>query len=105
MTKSAQQPRNIIPLLRMPPRHAENLDWMEDARCVGMDPELFFPRKPKGAKPRNRRTDAQIIIENACNHCWVADQCLRYGRTIRATRGVWGGVDFGAHRKDDDDDE
>lgn len=105
MTKPVERTYNRpYPLPRFPYRHVENLDWMEDARCVGMDPELFFPKKPPGDN-RYREPAAAAIIRKACDHCPVAEQCLQYGKDTGATRGVWGGVDFGAHRRREDDDE
>lgn len=95
-----------IPLPRFPERHSENLEWMNEARCLDMNPELFFPRKPAGTK---MSAGAQFIIRNACDHCPVAEECLRYAIDIQATAGVWGGKEFGrrgrgSRNAHDDDD-
>ena len=98
MTKPAEPRAAYIPLPRFPWRHAENLDWMEQARCVelGIDPEQFFPRKPKGG---NHQSEARRIINIACSRCPVAEQCFQYGKDIRAPHGVWGGVEFGTRNR------
>lgn len=95
-----------VPLPRFPHRHSENLDWMEQARCVGMPPEDFFPHKPSGGsrKPGASNPAAQRIIREACNHCPVVMECLRYAYDTKATAGVWGGREFGTRRKDIDDE-
>ena len=105
MTKPSEKQapvRVIVPLPRFPHRHSENLLWMEEGHCKGMDPEKFFPRRLSGGTIGNRQDPAEEIINTACQRCPVADACFAYGRTIRATHGVFGGVNFGAHRRDDE---
>ena len=57
--------------------------WMDDAACIGLDPEIFFPDKGHSAAEARR----------ACARCPVADQCLDFAveggwRTV----GIWGGT-------------
>lgn len=64
----------------LPPRG--ELDWLANARCEGMDPELFFPRK----------SDAQKEIIKFCLGCPVRLDCLQYALDAGAEHGVWGGT-------------
>lgn len=53
--------------------------WMNDAACVGADPNLFFETA--------RETDAKAI----CRDCPVEGDCYRYARLEGIDWGVWGG--------------
>ncbi len=57
-------------------------EWVADALCAQVDPELFFPGK--GESPR----DAKRI----CACCEVRAQCLEYALAHGQRYGVWGGV-------------
>ncbi len=93
--------RVVVPLPKFGWRHAENLNWMEHARCNGMNPEEFFPKRLNGTGADS----AEKIINKACERCPVADECFQYGRDIRATDGIFGGTNFGAHRRKNSDDD
>lgn len=60
-------------------------EWMEQGRCVEVEPELFFP--PKGA-------NGQIIraAKRVCEGCPVRQQCLEYALRNRERFGIWGGL-------------
>ena len=60
----------------------DNSDWRADARCIGVDPELFFPMP--GANGR-----AAIRI---CAECAVREPCLDYALTVPERYGIYGGV-------------
>jgi WhiB family redox-sensing transcriptional regulator len=63
-------------------------DWMTDAACKGMGPNLFFP--PHGS----RGTAAKAI----CAQCPVAEQCEQHAIDNRERHGIWGGHSI-AHRR------
>lgn len=56
-------------------------EWIEQARCAGMDVDIFFP-EPRDAQGRARAT-------NICRRCPVRVQCAEFGRN--QPFGIWGG--------------
>lgn len=58
-----------------------DLGWMDDAACVGGDPELFFPEK---GDPVSSGLAKKVF----CSQCTVRADCLEYGQDLP---GVWGG--------------
>ncbi len=63
-------------------------DWVDDALCTQVDPEMFFPHSRSGAYPTR---DAVAI----CGDCPVQDACLRYVMANEkdwARDGIWGGL-------------
>ena len=72
-------------------------DWMDQAACADVDPDLFYHDHPTQTGTRNPFTAARAI----CGQCPVSRECLSYaiatessaprtaGHTARA--GVWGG--------------
>lgn len=66
----------------------ERMWWAERARCVGEDPELFFP---VGTTPLAR---AQVRAAKAvCAVCDVRGECLEWSLDTFQDAGVWGGLD------------
>jgi len=59
----------------------ENSNWMNDARCKGMDTELFFPFEHESNRP----------AKEVCESCDVREKCLNYALDHNITYGVWGG--------------
>jgi WhiB family redox-sensing transcriptional regulator len=59
---------------------------VQDAACLGVDPELWFVVDPDSFE----RSQALRI----CGTCEVKTQCLKVARKRRERFGVWGGVDF-----------
>ena len=59
---------------------------MQDAACLGVDPELWF------TTDRDSYERDQAI--RICGTCEVKAQCLRVARKRRDRFGIWGGVDF-----------
>jgi hypothetical protein len=55
---------------------------MQDAKCQGMDPDIFFP--DRGGDFR----EATAV----CARCPVAAECLDWALTWPETHGVWGGM-------------
>ena len=61
--------------------------WIESARCIGQDPELFFPVGTTG--PAIEQTDRAIEV---CNGCSVQAECLEWALDTCQDAGVWGGL-------------
>lgn len=61
---------------------------MPRARCVGEDPELFFP------VGTSEPAIAQLAEAKAvCRGCPVMDDCLEWSLATCQDAGVWGGLD------------
>lgn len=60
--------------------------WIEDAACVGLDTNLFFP---DGGAENN---DASVVaaVKRVCEGCPVRRECLSYG--LAYDTGIWGGL-------------
>jgi WhiB family redox-sensing transcriptional regulator len=56
--------------------------WRQYARCLGADPELFYPSSD----------DAAGAAKEICFVCPVREPCLEYAITAREKQGVWGGL-------------
>jgi WhiB family redox-sensing transcriptional regulator len=56
--------------------------WRQYARCLGADPDLFYPVNDEAAEP------AKAI----CAICPVREPCLEHAITAREKEGVWGGL-------------
>ena len=56
--------------------------WRDQARCRGVDPEIFHPAEEDDGTP------AKAI----CEVCPVREPCLEYAITAREKDGVWGGL-------------
>ena len=65
--------------------------WRQYARCLGADPELFYPppESDDGAE------EAKAI----CAVCPVREPCLEHAITAREKQGVWGGLDERERRR------
>lgn len=63
-------------------RTAIDETWMDQANCVGTDPEAWFPGKG------GRLTGIQ---KRVCDQCPVIDLCLEYALSQKV-RGIWGGT-------------
>lgn len=60
----------------------EDLSWQEQANCLGVEPDLFFPER--GASTREAR--------EVCRGCVVREQCLAYALRHSEKYGIWGGL-------------
>ena len=56
--------------------------WRQYARCLGADPDLFYPSADDDAAEAKR----------ICMVCPVREPCLEYSITAREKQGVWGGL-------------
>ncbi len=61
--------------------------WIERSRCIGEDPELFFPIGTTG--PAIEQAAKAIEI---CNLCPVRAECLEWALDTCQDAGVWGGL-------------
>ena len=66
----------------------EEMWWVGDARCIGEDPELFFPVGTSG--PAASQAEA---AKSVCGRCPVRAECLEWSLTTCQDAGVWGGLD------------
>ena len=56
--------------------------WQDDANCLGVDPDLFFPER--GASTREAK--------EVCRACAVRVDCLEYALVNGEKFGIWGGL-------------
>ena len=56
--------------------------WQEEANCLGVDPDLFFPER--GASTREAK--------EVCRGCVVREQCLEFALQNGEKFGIWGGL-------------
>ena len=61
---------------------AEDRSWQDQANCLGVDPDLFFPER--GASTREAK--------EVCRGCVVREECLEYALTNGEKFGIWGGM-------------
>jgi WhiB family transcriptional regulator, redox-sensing transcriptional regulator len=62
-------------------------EWIERARCIDEDPELFFPVGTTGSAIV--QTERAIAI---CLECPVRRECLTWALETAQDAGVWGGL-------------
>jgi WhiB family redox-sensing transcriptional regulator len=60
----------------------EDRGWQDDANCLGVDPDLFFPER--GASTREAK--------EVCRGCVVREECLEYALANGEKFGIWGGL-------------
>ncbi|MFN5839908.1 MAG: WhiB family transcriptional regulator [Actinobacteria bacterium] len=56
--------------------------WQDQANCLGVDPDLFFPER--GASTREAK--------EVCKGCIVRGECLEYALANGEKFGIWGGL-------------
>ena len=61
---------------------AVRAEWIEQASCRGVDPELFFPARGGSTK------EARAV----CKGCVVRDKCLNHSLVQGERFGIWGGT-------------
>lgn len=71
---------NIHDDMLQPAELEEN--WQDDANCLGVDPDLFFPER--GASTREAK--------EVCRGCVVREQCLEFALQNGEKFGIWGGL-------------
>ncbi len=60
----------------------EDQEWHQEANCLGVDPDLFFPER--GASTREAK--------EVCRGCVVRESCLEYALANGEKFGIWGGM-------------
>src|SRR5689334_21659762 len=60
----------------------EQRRWQDQANCLGVDPDLFFPER--GASTREAK--------EVCRGCVVREDCLEYALQNSEKFGIWGGM-------------
>jgi len=63
------------------------VDWVRRARCIGVDPDLFFPTGTTG--PAVAQAESAKAI---CAMCPVRVPCLEWALATGQDSGVWGGL-------------
>jgi WhiB family redox-sensing transcriptional regulator len=61
---------------------AVRAEWIEQASCRGVDPELFFPARGSPTKE----------VKAFCKDCVVREECLDYALAHNERWGIWGGT-------------
>lgn len=71
--------------------------WREDAKCKGMDTELWFPPRDKDLyKPIADKAKAICFGKDGMPECPTRVQCMLYAEDMEDTHGIWGGL---SHRE------
>lgn len=63
------------------------MHWWDQAACLDIDPELFFPL---GRSPQARRQTEEA--KAVCRRCPVIKECLQCALDTHQEFGVWGGM-------------
>ncbi|MEO6123428.1 MAG: WhiB family transcriptional regulator [Ilumatobacteraceae bacterium] len=63
--------------------------WADFGRCVGVDPDVFFPRRGHDPAP----------AKSLCRQCAVRSQCLEWALDTNQKHGIWGGMTEGQRRR------
>jgi len=66
----------------------DDMWWLSDARCIGEDPDLFFPIGTS-APALAQVAEAKMV----CRTCAVRADCLEWSLATFQDAGVWGGLD------------
>lgn len=64
-------------------------NWMDDAACIGIDPELFFPITYGNQYSHLDHSGPAVAI---CDTCDVRRQCLDMAIDDPSLVGIWGGT-------------
>lgn len=67
----------------------QDLAWQAEARCLQVDPEIFFPERGGSSK----------AARSVCVECGVRVECLKYALRNREQFGIWGGTSERERRK------
>ena len=77
------------------PLDVEN--WRADAKCMGMDTELWYPPRDKDKyKPIAEISKGVCFGRDGKPECPVRIECLLYAESINEVYGIWGGL---SHRE------
>lgn len=71
--------------------------WRADAKCNGLDTELWYPPRDKELyKPIADQAKAVCLGKDGRPPCPVKNECLLYADKMDDTYGIWGGM---SHRE------
>lgn len=59
--------------------------WMDQAACIGLDPDLFFPQTSRGILSGQEAREV-------CARCEVRTDCLEHALANNEQFGIWGGM-------------
>lgn len=59
-------------------------------RCLGMSPNIFFPRTERGETSDEAR--------RVCSQCWATEACLEYAVLTGQTTGIYAGMNLRERR-------
>ena len=59
-------------------------DWIDKAKCLEVNPEIFFPEVPS---PHTSK-----VARDICRTCLVSRDCLNYALEVNPQYGIWGGT-------------
>ena len=62
-------------------------DWRRHAKCLGSNPNLFFPLGSTGEPLVQARAAKRV-----CQACMVQKACLQFALETNQETGVWGGT-------------
>jgi WhiB family redox-sensing transcriptional regulator len=63
----------------------QNLDWLDEALCREVDPNIFFPEAGEGSRTQT----AQAV--SVCMQCAVIADCFQYAKKHSRGFGIWAG--------------
>jgi WhiB family transcriptional regulator, redox-sensing transcriptional regulator len=63
------------------------MTWHQQAACLSVDPELFFPNGTTGDHAQQA-----TVAKRVCMACPVRVTCLEFALESRQDFGVWGGM-------------
>lgn len=61
--------------------------WRDEAACIGVDPEIFFPLGSSAVDPDLK------AAKQVCGRCTVKAACLEWAVQASVDDGVFGGLD------------
>jgi len=73
----------IVQSLHTDPTTDHRPSWRQQARCLGADPDIFYPEDDE---------DEGLEAKAVCAMCPVAAECLEHAIAVREKFGVWGGL-------------
>ncbi len=80
IARSVKITKGITAALRLNPESSQS--WQDQANCLGVDPDLFFPKRGASTKE----------AKEVCGQCDVRLVCLEYALVNGEKVGIWGGL-------------
>lgn len=77
MTNKIRNTENFDPIF------FEDVKWMKDAACLGMDVDIFFPEDGQNLSE---------VVKRTCNSCKVRTECYIYAEQHFIDHGTFGGM-------------